>query len=213
MAATVNAVLFLFGTSIFSAPKIEEIPPDNLQEIEWIEIEDTATTAPAPKVSEVENFPEIVLPPLEIPHTVFEPLPKLEVAPPPEIPKVEEIPAEEKPVENESLHEDKKISDPAEKLKVIVKVLPKDIIEQFISSGVSEEKINWNGDKIILAVTIGIDGKVKPKSVEIISGAKGELIDFVAKTAASSWIFEPYLDEDGNPQELKTQIEFGKEDF
>ena len=27
------------------------------------------------------------------------------------------------------------------------------------------------------------------------------------------WIFAPFIDEDGNPKEIKTQIEFKPEDF
>ena len=79
--------------------------------------------------------------------------------------------------------------------------------------GVSEEKLQRDKQKMILKVTIGIDGKVKPNSVKIIDESTNANINLVAKTAAGSWIFEPYLDKDGNPQELNTQIEFTAEDF
>lgn len=211
LAIVFNLILFFSGAKIFSTTEIKETPPEDLIEIEWIETAETVETAPAQEISAAETFSEIVLPPLEIPHTIFEPLPKLEIEPPKEIPKFEEV----KPAETEEIEKpaEKKVENLADKLKVIVKVLPKDIIEQFILSGISETKFKWNGEKIILAVTIGIDGKVKPNSVEIRIGSTGEMIDLVAKTAASSWIFEPYLDENGNPQELKTQMEFTREDF
>ena len=211
MSAVFNAGLFFASASIFSMPEIKQSPPEDLIEIEWIESEETISAAPAQEFSAAETFPEIELPPLEIPHTIFEPLPKLEVEPPKEIQKVEEV----KPAEPEKIEQpaEKKSDNPLDKLKVIVKVYPKDIVEQFISSGVSETKLHWHGGKITLAVTIGIDGKVKKDSVEIRSGATGEFMDLVAKTAASSWIFEPYLDENGNAQELKTQMEFLPADF
>jgi hypothetical protein len=135
----------------------------------------------------------------------------LEIEPPKEIPKVEEIKPSEKNSEVETPPEEKKVENPADKLKVIVKVFPKDIIGQFVLSGISKDKLNWNGEKIILSATITIEGKVR--NAEIIGETAGEIIDLVAKTAAQSWIFEPYLDENGNAQDLKTQIEFSQEDF
>ena len=206
LAVILNLFLFLGSSSFFYTPQIKQSSSEDLQEIEWIEIENTETTLTQSEISASETFPEIVMPPLEIQHTIFEPLPELKTS----TPKVEETVE----IENEvKPPEEKKSENPLDKLKVIVKVYPKDIIGQFILTGVSEEKFNYSGEKIILAVTIGIDGKVKPGSVEIISGSTGELIDLVAKTAAGSWRFEPYLDENGNSQELKTQMEFTKEDF
>ena len=214
LAVIFNVILFFVSASLWSSPEIKkESPPEDLQEIEWIEPEtpEITTTETAPEFSPKETFAEIVLPPFEIPHTEFEPLPELNTEPPPPInPPAEEIKETEPPPV-----EEKKESNPADKLKVIVKVYPKDLIDQFIKSGIVKEKLTFDGEKIILAVTITTEGKVR--NVEIRQGGgndeRGKLINLVVSTAAQSWIFEPYLDEDGNPQELKTQIEFTPENF
>ena len=211
LAAVFNLILFFASAAIFVTPETQIAPPDNLQEIEWVETSSAALPEFSQEISTAETFPEIVLPPLEIQHTVFEPLPKLDLnQPPPPLPQ---------PVETEKVEEkitpppveEKKSEKPEDKLKVIVKVFPKDLIDQLIFGGVSKEKISWQGEKIILSATITVEGKVR--NAEIIGGATGRIIDTLAITAAQSCIFEPYLDENGNPQELKTQIEFTKEDF
>ena len=209
LAALFNFVLFFASAEIFTTPEIQTAPPDNLQEIEWVETSSAEPAEFSQEISTAETFPEIVLPPLEIQHTVFEPLPKLDLNPPP--------PPLPQPVETENVEEKiepppiKKSEKPEDKLKVIVKVFPKDLIDQLIFGGVSKDKITWHGEKIILSATITVEGKVR--NAEIISGAAGGIIDTLAITAAQSWIFEPYLDENGVAQELKTQIEFSQEDF
>ena len=209
LAVIFNVVLFFASASVFSIPEVKQTPPEDLIEIEWIETAETLSTESAPNVLAAETFAEIVMPPLEIPHTVFEPLPKLEIEPPKQIQKIEESQPVEKPAETTPAEE--KVENPADKLKVIVKVYPKDIIPQFIQSGVAEENFKLKGEKIILAATITIEGKVR--EVEIISGGDNSMIDLVAKNAAGGWIFEPYFDAEGNPQPLRTQIIFTPEDF
>jgi len=209
LAALFNFVLFFASAEIFTTPEIKTPSPDNLQEIEWVETSSAEPAEFSQEISTAETFPEIVLPPLEIQHTVFEPLPKLDLNPPP--------PPLPQPVETENVEEKiepppiKKSEKPEDKLKVIVKVFPKDLIDQLIFGGVSKDQITWHGEKIILSATITVEGKVR--NAEIISGATGGIIDTLAITAAQSWIFEPYLDENGVAQELKTQIEFSQEDF
>lgn len=185
---------------------------ENLQEISWVDLPETETIVQTQP--EVKTFPEINFPPIEIPKTELPALPEpvaveKTVEPPketspPEVEKVDEVKTETKPAEN-----------PEEKLKAIVKVYPKDLIDQLIASGAIKERVTIKDTKIILAVTIGVDGKVK--NVEIRQGGgddeRGTIINFMSEVAASSWIFEPYLDNDGNPQELKTQLEFKPEDF
>ncbi len=206
--------LILIFVSAPALPETEEKPRADLQEIEWVETEtpEVATAETATEISPPETFAEIVLPPLEIPHTDFPPLPELNTEPPPPVQPVEEIQEAEPPPPPV---EEKAETNPADKLKVIVKVYPKDLIEQFIKSGIVKEKLTFDGEKIVLAVTITTEGKVR--NVEILQGGgndeRGKLINLVVSTAAQSWIFEPYLDEEGNPQELKTQIEFTPEDF
>ena len=182
-------------------------------EVEWIETSETVSVASAPEIPSNETFQEIILPPLEIPHTIFEPLPKIEFEPPKEIPKTEKIQPEEnsaekfenKPAKNENPTEEKEFEKPEDKLKVIVKVYPKDIAPQLIKGGIIKESPQLKSEKIILEITITTEGKVR----DVDNG----WIDFVSKNAAGGWIFEPYLDEEGNPRKLRTQIEFMPEDF
>lgn len=205
LAVVLNLIFLLSSSSIFFASETEETPPEDLPEIAWIDTEIAEIPTDSPQLPTVETFPEIVLPPLEIPHTEFEPLPELKVEPQ-ELPQPVEV--ETPPVEEV---EEKAEEKPEDKLKAIAKIYPKDIIPQFVQSGVIRGNLTLAEDKIVLAVTITVEGKVR--NVEIISGGDKGLIDIVAKTAAGSWRFEPYLDADGNPQELKTQIEFTPEDF
>ncbi|MBQ9487121.1 MAG: hypothetical protein IJU91_04870 [Selenomonadaceae bacterium] len=207
----------------FTEPK-EDV--EDLQEVAWVDSANVEEVPPPSLPLEIQTFPEIKLPPLEIPK--FEPLPPPEpvevekvekpVEPPKETapPAESEKPAESKPAENEKPAEPK----PQEKnepnqLKAIVKVYPKDLIDQLVASGAVKERVTLNSGKVVLAVTIGTDGKVK--NVEIRRGGgtdeRGNIINLMSEVAASSWIFEPYLDEEGKPKELKTQIEFKPEDF
>ena len=198
LAAVLNFfLLFAIYSKFFTPPPKVESVSENLIEVAWADLPDEKISASTQEL--IQTFPEINLPPLEIP--------KIEIPAPPEPVAVAK-----------SVEPPKEILPPAEKsedkLKVIVKVYPKDLLEQLAASGAIPEKISID-DKIILAVTVGVDGKVT--QAEILQGGgtdeRGTIINFVSKTAASSWIFEPYLDEDGKPQEMKTQIEFTSEDF
>ena len=201
IAAVFNFVLIsaLSSSVVLPAQKVEE---SDLQEISWVEV---STVEPSTLPTEqIETFPEINFSPIEIPKIEVPKLPEpvaveKNVEPPKETPP----PAETKPSEK-----------PENKLKAIVKVYPKDLIEQLTASGAVKEKISVD-EKIILSITIGIDGKVKKS--ELISNVadddRGNIIKFVSEIAASSWIFEPYTDENGKPSEMKTQIEFTPEDF
>ena len=209
LAMVFNVVVMLAISSNWLAPEEKVEEPDDLQEISWVDVP-AAEAAVIPEPA-IQTFPEIKLPTIEIPKievpALPEPIPiEKPVAQPEEISQ----PAETKPVEP--------ATPPPEMhgvLKVLVKVYPKDLIDQLIASGAVNERTSINSGKIVLAVTIGVDGKVK--NVEIRRGGgtdeRGNIINLVSEVAASSWIFEPYLDEDGNPKEMKTQIEFKPEDF
>ena len=209
LAAIFNFLIILAILSTFQIPKTNDENKD-LINLSWVDV-------PAVEVAEVstsesvQTFPEIYLPPLEVPKIELPSPPKpIEIEKPVESPKEIETSAESTPpTEN-------KADDLSNNLVAIVKVYPKDLIEQLVASGAVKEKIVLEAEqKIILAITIGIDGKVK--NAEIIEGGgndeRGKIINFVSQVAAASWIFEPYLDKDGNPIELKTQIEFKPEDF
>ena len=200
------AVIFNFALifSFFSIVNIsaQNVDESDLQEISWVEVSTVElSTLPTEKI---ETFPEIIFTPIEIPK--FE----MPVTPEPvAVEKTVEPPKETSPPAPEN-----KPSDDSPKLKAVVKVYPKDLIEQLIASGAVKEKISVD-EKIILSITIGVDGKVKKSEIKsgVADDDRGKIIKFVSEIAASSWIFEPYLDEDGNPAEMKTQIEFAPEDF
>ena len=194
----------------FSPPPEVEEETDDLQEISWVDVPAAeASSIPQP---EVQTFPEIKFPPIEIPKIELPKLPDpVAVEKPVEPPKEVAPPAEVKPAENPV----KPADDSPNKLKAIVKVYPKDLIDQLVASGAVTERTTINGGKIVLAVTIGVDGKVKQAEIRRGGGndERGTMINLVSEIAASSWIFEPYLDDDGKPKEMKTQIEFKPEDF
>lgn len=185
-----------------------QVEEKNLQEIEWVEVENNSAEEIAQDLSQpAENFPEIEFFPIEIPAT---PEPTLqEPIKPVESPKTAQV---EKKSEVEEKISD---NDSADKLKVLSKVLPRDILEELISTGAISERRELQGEKIILAVTVGVDGKVK--AVEFRRGGNmnenGNLINILAEAAAARWIFEPFKNSDGEAIEMKTQIEFGAEDF
>ena len=190
----------LSSSVVIPASKFED--ESDLQEISWVEV---STIEPLTMpIEQAETFPEINFPPIEIQKFEMPVMPEpVAVEKPVEPPKKLEPPATEtKPV------------DDSPKLKAIVKVYPKDLIDQFIASGAVKERIVID-EKIILSITIGVDGKVKKAELKsgVASDERGNIIKFVSEIAASSWIFEPYLDEDGNPSEMKTQIEFNPENF
>lgn len=183
----------IFSNYFISTSKVKPAS-DDLIEIEWTDLPAVEDEFNSPEP--IKTFHDINLPSIEIPEI--------------EIPASSEPVVVEKPVQPVET-QTKPAKNPEDKLKVIVKVYPKDLIDQLVTSGAIPGKISIKDEKIIVAVTIGVDGKVK--NAEIQHGALEPMINFVSKIAASSWIFEPYLDDDGNPKELKTQIEFKPEDF
>ncbi|MBQ6976570.1 MAG: hypothetical protein IJQ16_08490 [Selenomonadaceae bacterium] len=199
LAAVFNFVAILvFASNFFSfTSKIKETPKD-LIEVTWADIPAENVELSTPET--VPIFSEIKLPPIEIPKI--------------EIPAISEPAVIEKPVEMPQ-ETAPPIKDSPSQLKAVVKVYPKDLLEQLLASGAIPERVTINGGEIVLAITVGVDGKVK--DAEILRGEEnsnhGTMINLVSKIAASSWIFEPYSDETGNPKEIKTQIEFKPEDF
>ncbi len=217
IAVIINCGLLFAFSSIWALPKNESAPFDNLQEIEWIDAETQETVAvnqdsEIPDVAQI--FPTIEMPPLEIPQIEFPPPPEIPTAPPvlPKNPEPQEIKSE---TENVKPPENKPVDEEKNKIKARVKVFPKDLMQQFIDSGIIPEKIIPNVDKIVLALTIGVDGKTK--DIKILRGAPndglGNLINLISRSAASAWVFEPFLDAEGKPTEIKTEIEFTPEDF
>ena len=216
LAVLLNFVV-VFAISLSWTNKADEPQAEELQEVEWVEeIPDDSTRAESAEIPEsVETFPEIKFPPIEIPAppepTLTEPTPT-----PAETPQEKKPATENKPVENKTEGEkEKPADDSVGKLKVLSKVLPRDIVAELMSSGTISERRALKAGKVVLSVTIGTDGTIK--NVEIRRGGgsdeNGNSINILSETAAMRWIFEPFKDTDGNPKEIKTQIEFKPEDF
>ena len=199
---------FIFFAGLFACGKIllpqtEKAP--EIEELEWIEVEVDSGEEIAevePEIPEAsETFPEIEMSPIEIPETLE-----------PEI----------KPVENKNFVEPQNnskktesVENPRDKLKVVTKVFPKDVVQTLINSGLINERPILNSGKLVIAITIDMKGRVQ--NIEIRRGGgtneRENLINIVSEAAAAGWTFEPYQDEDGNIKEMKTQIEFNPEDF
>ena len=212
LAVLLNFVV-VFAISLSWTNKADEPQAEELQEVEWVEEipNDSAEVETVQEVATpIETFPEIKFPPIEIPAppepTLTEPTPPLAEAP------QEKKPATENKTEGKK---EKPADDSVGKLKVLSKVLPRDIVAELMSSGTISEGRALKVGKVVLAVTIGTDGTIK--NVEIRRGGgsdeNGNLINILSEAAAMRWIFEPFKDTDGNPKEIKTQIEFKPEDF
>lgn len=190
IAVLINCAIIFAVCLAFPTPK--KIAEENLLEIEWVE-QAEKVAEPQAEVEEVaETFQPIILPPIEVPQSAAVEVPQ------PELPPEKILP--EKPSE-----------DTGNKIVVLVKVFPKDVANQLIAAGVLRERPTLHSDKIVIEISVGFDGKMK--SVEILSGGEGGMINVIAEAAASGWVFAPYVDAEGNPQEIKTQIEFKPEDF
>ena len=208
LAVLLNFVV-VFAISSSWTNKADESQVEELQEVELVEeIPDDSTKVIQKVPTPTETFPEIKFPPIEIPAP---PAPTLtEPNPPPA-----ETPQEKKPATENKTVENKTESDSVGKLKVLSKVLPRDIVAELMSAGTILEGRALKAGKVVLSVTIGTDGKIK--NVEIRRGGgndeNGNLINILSEAAAMRWIFEPFKDTDGDQKEIKTQIEFNPEDF
>ncbi len=207
LAIVINlgAVFVVSSTWTGSAAEVKE---DNLQEIEWFEDTTDAAEAVQEISAPAETFPEIVFPPIEIPAI---PQPILHETPPESVTPAPQKTSTDKPVAPKTNSDD----DSKFKLKVISKVLPRDVIAELMSAGTIAESRALKAGKVVLAVTIGTDGLVK--NVEIRRGGGtdegGNLIDILSEAAAMRWIFEPFTDSSGQAKEIKTTIEFKPQDF
>lgn len=230
LASIIFHVVILFAVSSAWSNMKAEPKEQEVQETEWVDVEVAEKSPAVEEVTPVEEIlpedspPAFEFPPIEIPP-IPEPVVKEEPPPEPVKPPVEQPkppveqpkPEENKPPaeKNKPSEEEKPDDDSKGKLKVLTKVFPKDVVNQLIESGIVKERPILNGGKIVLAITIGTNGKIK--TIEIRRGGgndeRGNIINLVSEAAASGWVFEPFVDEEGNPKEMKTQIEFKPEDF
>ena len=211
LAIFLHGVLLVAVAENFLLPKTADESSEDLLAVQWVDDEiSDAAPPPTSQASADSTFQAIELPPLEVPQIEFPPVPKT-VTPLPFAqlpPEKSEPPSNPAPDENSA-------TDEKNKLKARVKVFPKELITQLVESGAMPERISLNVDKVILSLTIGTDGKTK--NIEILQGGgndvQGNLINLMARSAASAWVFEPFLNSAGQPIEIKTELEFLPEDF
>ena len=203
-----------------------------LQEDKWIDVNVADNSNPVKErasieVPKAEPVLEFEFPPIE-----FKPIPEPVYTEPlssPPLPTIEHIspPSEIKPDIRESMEDkiSKKIEDDLGKdkidvnqekeIKVVSKVYPKDIVNELIEAGFIKTKGDLKAGKTVVAVTIGTDGRIK--NTEIRSGGGNDenrnTINVLIEAAVSRWVFEPFIDNDGNAKEMEIQIEFKPEDF
>ena len=231
LASVVLHLILLAVISMFWSGQTQQPEEDKVEEIEWVDVDVADNSAPAEEKTpietpKVESVPEFEFPPIElppIPEPVYTepppppPLPTVERTPPPEIkPDIRETMEDKvsKKIEDE-LGKEKTYDDPAKKIKVISKVYPRDIVNELIEAGFIKTKGTLKAGKTVVAVTIGTDGRVKNAEIRRGGGndENGNTINVLIEAAASRWVFEPFIDNDGNMKEIKTQIEFKPEDF
>ena len=236
--STVLHAILLFGLSFVFSDIIPKLEPEEIQEIEWVDVDtpdlvSNVPETPAPaETSPPPRIPEVEFPPLVIPTPIPEPVvqepsppitdPIVEKTPPPEVKKEEVKPdttqtpgdKESEKIEDE-LGKDTTDEDLTKKLKVISKVYPKDIVNELLAAGIINEKGVLKMDKTIVAVTVDSNGRVRNAEIRRGGGTdeNGDTINILIEAAATRWIFEPFVDSEGNTKEIKTQIEFTPEDF
>ena len=192
--------------------------------VEWVEDDTTENTPDTveqqpEEVSQVsEVVPEFEFPPLIIPQIPEIPTYVRPTPPPPPL-IVETPPAATTDNTAEKFSgektEDKPVVDTVKKVKVISKVYPKDVTEELLATGVISRAEKIRRGTVLVRVIIGTDGRVKKTEIKRGGGydERGNIINALIETAASRWVFEPYLDDDNKPREMPTQIEFKPTDF
>ena len=219
-------VMFAFSMILDSPIKKQEEEP--IEAVEWVDadvLEESADIVEEQQseISQndetvpVSEFPPLTIPPFpEIP-TYIEPTPPpptVESQPKPEIKP--QIIAKNDIEENLGKEKtDKDNDDSHKKVKVISKVYPKDIMNELLEARIISRPEKIQSGTVLVQVVIGVDGRVKKAEIKRGGGydERGNIINTLIEMAASKWVFEPYLDENNQPKEMPTQIEFKPEDF
>lgn len=225
-------LIIFFGVSyIWSKPtsqtegerveNLADVNPNNKPAVE-------KEQAPVENAKEEKKSSDFEFPPIEIPDI---PRPVYNELPPPLPPqRIKNTPqTNTKPDIRESINDNssKRIEDNlgkekinitpddfTNKIEVISKVYPKDIVDDLISAGIIKEKVALNATNTIVELIVDTTGRVK--KTKIIRGGSSEnrnTINTLIEAAASRWVFKPYIDSIGDAQEFLTQVEFTSEDF
>ena len=182
-------------------PKIEDVA-----ELEWVDVDllppdvlvveaQVIPTGSAQETLPTFNAQDLFVPDLTIPE------PKIE--PPPEVKPLEPSKPQSPPQVAKTEQEDNRQVQSDEPPKEVVAV-PANAKQQLGKPPVTlkevyPEKGGGLGYKgyVLIAVTIGKDGKVR--ATKIINSSGRIFVDEIAQKAAEQWTFKPALDRDGKP--------------
>lgn len=199
-------------------PKHEEIV-----EMAWVDVdltEDVEAAEPVETTSEAEvTIPKYEFPPIIMPDIPNEPVYIEETLPPPPeprpIPERKRLPERQPIVTRDEAEVLNQLEKSPEAEVVVEKPKGKQqmgqppvaITESYPPPG---SGLDYKG-YVIIAATIGTDGKVKRTKIMQTSGIM--VIDNIAENAAKEWTFKPALDQEGKPMECDKIITFDFKEF
>ncbi|MBR1729810.1 MAG: TonB family protein [Selenomonadaceae bacterium] len=207
------------------------LPPskvNEIAEISWIDVdlieEETIIEEEDQPIEESESqsqstISEFEFPPLIIPEISNDPV------------YVEELPPTSKQVDNEKISSIKKSEEPkiAKNESEAIEQMKRNPTAEIVYTKPPKENrnydqkmaeppitlnekipqldsgLNYNG-YVSVAVTIGLDGKVK--DAKIVWSSSRIIVDNIAMNAAREWTFKPAIDQDGKPMECDKIITF-----
>ena len=225
---TLTLIIF-FGVSAIWSKSTSQPEEEKIEQSENLNYKPAIEKESAPvedvkdeKTSDFE-FPPIEIP--DIPKPVYNelppPLPPQRIKPSPTIktePDIREsIDDNNSKKIEDALGKEKIYQSPANStnnIEVVSKVFPKDIVDELITSGVIKDRAVLKSKNTIVELLVDTNGNVK--KTKIIRGGSSEnrnTINTLIETAASRWVFKPYIDSTGDAQEFLTQVEFRPEDF
>lgn len=195
------AVHLLAATGFnFALPYLEpKATIADVTQLEWIDaellsddvevIDEEAIPSDAPGTSSTFNAQDLILPEIKIPEPKIESPPPIEIKPrelpkPPPVKPTQETPpkVEEPPKEVVAPKDNQLLGRP-----------PITVMEVYPEQG---SGLGYKGI-VLIAVTVGKDGKVKAANVVQSSGRM--FVDEIAVKAAKQWAFKPALDQKGKP--------------
>ncbi|MBQ6132134.1 MAG: energy transducer TonB [Selenomonadaceae bacterium] len=185
----------------------------NVAQFEWVDVDllpPDAVPLEAEGISAEEetlpifNAQDLFIPDLTIPEPIIAESPPLEIKPiePPKLQPPPQVVKPEPEIKKESeTNSEKEAVSPAEN-KQFMGSPPMVVKEVYPEEG---SGLGFRG-QILIAVTIGKDGKVK--NTEIVQSSGRLFVDEIARKAVMQWTFRPALDQTGRPMACSKIISF-----
>jgi len=219
------AIAFHFLAALSFSYVLPHLMPEqkieNVAEFEWVDVDllpldVTAIKTEAFSAETVQetlptfNAQDLFVPELTIPEPIIEPPPQPEIKPiePPKPPPPQVVKTEQEAQQQfQSEEVPKEVVVVPANAKQQLGQPPVTITEVYPQKG---SGLGYRG-YVLIAATIGKDGKVKATKVMRTSGRM--FVDEIAKKAAMQWTFKPALDQDGKPMECDKIITFDFKKF